>query len=602
MPKKLTWDMNTVFEGGSSSTALHTFIEETRTVIGKAEALIKDWGSESGASEAGNLVDFLLCREEAFDRLTEASTFARGLLSADVNDSQAAKRVNQLSQLGSQLSDVETRFMKKIKAIPDDAWEALLSDEKLQVSRFNLNEKRKKGQKLLSESEERIIQQLSLDGLEGFSNVYQSLVNSIRVPVEMNGARKFLSAGQAANKLIGHPDPTVRSQILSDWEHAWKEKAPMFADTLNHLAGFRLKTYQLRGENDFLRPALEYNRMEQQTLDTMWETITKNKPKLVEFLDRKAALMGKDKLGWADVTAPLSLGTFEPKTYSFEEAQTFVTTHFGSFSTEMQALAEIAFEHSWVEAEDREGKRPGAYCSNLPVSRQSRIFMTFGGSASNVSTLAHELGHAYHSHVMRDLPHLNRRYAMNVAETASTFCEMIISDATVAAANATEEKIALLDSKISRAAVMFMNIHSRYLFETRFYAQRQSGLLDEKELSQLMEEAQKEAFDNALESYHPMFWASKLHFHITGVPFYNFPYTFGFLFSLGIYSYAKHKGTDFEEDYRKLLRDTASMTTEELAYKHLNADLTQPGFWQSAIDEVLTDIETYFDLTAPYIK
>lgn len=602
MQKQLTWDMDTVFDGGSGSDTLRIFIQETKEVIVEAKLLIEKWSPENQTRAAEKLADFLMKRQEAFDRLGEASTFARGLLSADTNDTQAAKVVNHLSQLGSQLSEVETRFMKKIKAVSDHNWDALLSDEQLQVSLFNLNEKREKGKKLLSESEERIIQQLSLDGLEGFNNVYQSLVNSIRVPVETDGETKQLSAGQAANKLSSHPDPAVRSQILSDWEQSWKEKAPLFADTLNHLAGFRLQTYQLRGEKDFLKPALEYNRMEQLTLDIMWETITKNKPKLVDFLDRKAALMGKDKLGWADVTAPLSLGSFEPKTYSFEEAQTFVAKHFGSLSTEMQELAETAFEHNWVEAEDREGKRPGAYCSNLPVSRQSRIFMTFSGSANNVSTLAHELGHAYHSHVMRDLPHLNRRYAMNVAETASTFCEMVISDATVAASHSLEEKIALLDSKISRAAVMFMNIHSRYLFETRFYSKRQSGLVDVKELSQLMEDAQKEAFQDALDSYHPMFWASKLHFHITGVPFYNFPYTFGFLFSLGIYSYAKNKGTDFEEDYRNLLRDTASMTTEELALKHMDADLTQPDFWQSAIDEILADIDEYLELTAAYLS
>lgn len=263
----------------------------------------------------------------------------------------------------------------------------------------------------------------------------------------------------------------------------------------------------------------------------------------------------------------------------------------------MQQMAQKAFDEDWIEAEDKEGKRPGAYCSNLPESKQSRVFMTFSGSASNVSTLAHELGHAYHSHVMRDLPALNRSYAMNVAETASTFAEMLISDATVSAAESKEEKIVLLDSKISRAAIMFMNIHSRFLFEKRFYEARQSGLVSDKELSSIMEDAQKEAFLDSLETYHPTFWASKLHFYITGISFYNYPYTFGFLFSLGIYSKAKEEGKSFADDYRDLLRDTASMTTEDLAAKHLGVDLKQPDFWQSAINEILSDVDDYLDLT-----
>lgn len=600
MSTQLTWDMDTIFKGGSESEELQSFMEKLDKAISEAHELIADWNEEK--PDANHLNTFLNKREEAYDGLSEASTFSRGLLSANVDDSAAAKVVNKLSHTGSRMSEVETLFMKKLKQIDDSTWGDLLKDDKLAKSAFNLSEKRDKGKKLLSEQEEKIIQQLSLDGLEGMNNIYQSLVNSVRIPFKEDGKVNTLSAGQAANKLTGHKDPEVRSHLLTVWEEAWRAKAPLFADTLNHLAGFRLQTYKLRGEDDFLNPPLEYNRLKKETLDTMWDTITENKPALVDFLNRKARLMNKEKLGWADIAAPLSLGAYEPKTYSFEEAQTFITDNFATFSTEMKEMAETAFKDNWVEAEDREGKRPGAYCANLPVSKQSRVFMTFSGTANNVSTLAHELGHAYHSHVMRDLPQLNRRYAMNVAETASTLSEMVISSATVDAAESVEEKIDLLDSKLSRAAVMFMNIHSRFLFEKRFYEKRKEGLVSDKELRLLMEEAQKEAFQNSLESYHPMFWASKLHFYITGVPFYNFPYTFGFIFSLGIYSYAKTQGDSFETDYRNLLRDTASMTTEDLAQKHLNVDLTQKDFWQAAIDEILSDVEEYMALTEDYIK
>lgn len=594
--------MESVFKGGSRSEDL----QEKMTLLGKAIEstldLIQQWSFEEDKPEYNQLHTFLNERERIFDGLAEAGTFARGLASADSKDTHAAKVVNQLSQVGSQLSEVETLFMKKIKDIPQSEWNDLVALDAFKQSAFPLNEKREQGQKLLSEKEEKVIQQLSLDGIQGFGNMYQSLVASVKVPFEEDGKVSYLSAGQAANKLSGSPDPKVRHQMLDVWEKAWKEKAPLFSDTLNHLAGFRLQTYKLRGEEDFMNPPLEYNRMKKETLDTMWDTITKNKPRVVDFLNRKATLMNQYKLTWADVTAPVSVGSYVPKKYSFEEAQDFIVENFGTFSTEMKDLAQKSFDENWVEAEDRDGKRPGAYCANLPESKQSRIFMTFSGTANNVSTLAHELGHAFHSHVMRDLPLLNRRYAMNVAETASTFCELLVSDATVEAAASKEEKIALLDSKISRAAVMFMDIHSRYLFETRFYEKRQQGLVDEEELCQLMEEAQKEAFQNALENYHPMFWASKLHFYSTGISFYNFPYTFGFLFSLGIYSKAKQEGPSFETNYRNLLRDTASMTTEDLAAKHLDVNLTLPDFWQSAIDEVLKDIDDYMTLTEELAK
>lgn len=600
MTKSMNWNMEAVFKGGSHSQDLQQKIADIKQAIGEALTGIKEWDYETDQPSYDGLRSYLKKREMILNGFSEAGTFARGLASADAKDTQAAKVVNQLSMVVSQMSEAETLFMKKIKDMPDAEWENLLAQDGFKESAFPLNERRENGKKLLSEAEEKVIQKLSLDGIKGFGNMYQSLVTSISIPFEVDGEVKKLSAGQAHNILNGANDPKERHKMLDAWEKVWKEKAPLFADTLNHLAGFRLQTYDLRGEEDYMNPPLEYNRMEKETLDTMWDTITDNKPHVVDFLNRKAKLMNQDKLTWADVTAPVSVGSYVPKTYSFEEAQDFVLEHFGSFSTEMKNLAKRAFDENWVEAEDRDGKRPGAYCANLPESEQSRIFMTFSGSSNNVSTLAHELGHAFHSHVMRDLPQLNRGYAMNVAETASTFCELLISDATVDAAASKEEKIALLDSKISRAAIMFMDIHSRYLFENRFYARRQEGLVDEQELCDLMEQAQKDAFQDSLETYHPMFWASKLHFYSTGISFYNFPYTFGFLFSLGIYSKAKEEGPSFENNYRNLLRDTGSMTTEDLASKHLGVDLTQPDFWQAAIDEIKKDIDEYMTLTEEY--
>lgn len=228
--------------------------------------------------------------------------------------------------------------------------------------------------------------------------------------------------------------------------------------------------------------------------------------------------------------------------------------------------------------------------------------MTYDGSASNVATLAHELGHAYHQAVMNDLPQMAQRYAMNVAETASTFAEMIVADAAVEQAETDEEKIQLLDDKLSRSVAFFMNIHSRFLFETRFYEERKRGIVSTSRLNELMEEAQKEAYCGALADYSPTFWASKLHFHITGVPFYNFPYTFGYLFSMGIYARARQEGEGFEEQYVNLLRDTGRMNVEDLAKKHLDVDLTAADFWQDAIDFLKQDVEMYLALTENKIQ
>lgn len=350
-----------------------------------------------------------------------------------------------------------------------------------------------------------------------------------------------------------------------------------------------------------MEPPLEYNRMQEETLDAMWQVISENKAKIVDYFNRKAELLNLDQLSWLDVTAPINLGNFEAKEYTFTEAADFIIDNFKRFSPKMAELSQQAFNEKWIEAEDRPGKRPGGYCANLPESEQSRIFMTFSGTSDNVSTLAHELGHAFHSSVLRDLPLLNQRYAMNVAETASTLAELVVSDATIENADSETEKITLLDEKVARSATMMMNIHARYLFEKSFYEERQDGIVTAERLSELMLAAQKEAYEDALETYHPMFWAAKLHFYSTGVPFYNFPYTFGYFFSLGIYARALEADASFEDEYIALLRDTASMTTEDLAQKHLNVDLTQPDFWQDAMNQVHADVDEFLNLTKKYV-
>lgn len=304
-----------------------------------------------------------------------------------------------------------------------------------------------------------------------------------------------------------------------------------------------------------------------------------------------------EKLGWQDVDAPVAFGEMEPPSFTYDEACDFIIENFATFGAEISAFAKHALENRWVEAEDRPNKRPGGYCTGLPEFEESRIFMTFTGSPSDASTLAHELGHAFHSHVMRDLPTLNRRYAMNVAETASTFAETIIGNATVAKAKTKEEKITLLNAKMGNAVAMFLNIHARFLFEDKLYEERSKGIVSEQRLNELMVNAQKEAYCDSLSSYHPHFWCSKLHFFIDDVPFYNFPYTFGFLFSLGIYAESLKNPEGFERKYIALLRDTGSMKVEDLAMKHLGVDLTKPGFWEAGIKLMESDAVEFIQLT-----
>lgn len=593
-----TWDLEDIFPGGTQSKKLKEKLEMIKGEIKEYKQLLEDSTLQEGEITVDALKSTLKKQESIKKGMGQARTFVQMWHDAYMDDEHASVAMGQIMDLYSDVRKLSNKFTKKLVSIPDNLWDKLLEDGELNKISFVLNEIREKGKRLLSEDEEKLIAELNKDGLSAWSNLYDTTVSIMTIPfTDKDGKTSELSVGQAMNRMYADPDPAVRNQIFENWEAAWTKYAPIFADTLNHLDGYRITLQNAHHRKDHLDEPLEYNRMTKETLDAMWSSVSKNKQPFIEYLNHKATLLGMEKLGWQDVDAPITLGTEEPTRFTYDEACDFVIEHFTSFGPKLSNFAKHALENRWIEAEDRPNKRPGGYCTSLPEFEESRIFMTFTGSPSDTSTLAHELGHAFHSHVMNDLPYLNQGYAMNVAETASTFAETIIGNATVENAKTKEEKAALLGSKLEGATAMFLNIHARFLFEDAFYKERAEGIVSEKRLNELMLEAQKEAYSDSLSSYHPHFWCSKLHFFIDSVPFYNFPYTFGYLFSLGVYAeYLKHP-EGFEEKYISLLKDTGSMKVEDLAKKHLDVDVTKEDFWTAGIELMAKDAEEFIRLT-----
>ncbi|MBP2002046.1 pepF/M3 family oligoendopeptidase [Paenibacillus shirakamiensis] len=594
LPVSLTWDLDSVFPGGSSSLELKSFIDTLEQDIKELEDQVKTLAAPTSVEGTKSLDLFIQNLQSVYTRAFEGGSFIGCLASQDQDDKKAIQLSGKVTSLDARLQSLVTVFDSVLSATEDSVFNAWIQREDVAPIAFVLTESREKTREKLPPEQESLVLELAVDGYHGWSEHYDTIVSKVKIPfTNEDGEEVILSAGQASNKL-DDPKREVREAMFVKWEQAWTDAADYSADTLNRLAGFRLGLYNKRGWEDVLKEPLSINRMSKETLDAMWNAIIESKPIFVKYLERKAKLLGVERLSWTDVEAPVSESN---KKISYDDAAKDIVKQFNGFSPKLANFAVDAFNKRWVEAEDRPGKRPGGFCTGLPESKETRIFMTYSGTASNVSTLAHELGHAYHQHVMDELPVFNQNYAMNVAETASTFAEMILSDAQVNHAANDQEKLSLLEDKIQRSVTFFMNIHARFLFETRFYDKRREGLLSAEELSSLMEEAQKEAFCNALDSYHPHFWASKLHFYITGVPFYNFPYTFGYLFSTGIFARAQREGQAFADKYDALLLDTGRMTVEDLAQKHLNVDLTQPDFWREAISLCIADVEQFLDMT-----
>ena len=587
------WDLESIFPGGGNGEKFQDFlvdIEQETNIFADLVAHFDPTVVEP--SSGSHLEKIIQTYEELQVKSREASAYISCLHAQNTKDTTAQMLVGKRSTIQAHIAAVKTKLDQQLALISDDTWEECLQTEALQPIAFVLNEYRNSADEKMAEEQEVLMNDLAVDGYHGWSQMYDALVGSMEVEIEEDGKKVSYSVGQAANKL-SHPDRAFRKHVSEVLGSAWQEKAQLFSQTINHLAGFRLASYKHRGWDHVLKEPLDDNRMQKETLDAMWGAIEEAKTPFVRFLHKKAELLQVDKLAIYDIGAPIYSSS---STFEFTEAASFIMNHFNTFSPKMAQFAKEAFEKGWIEAEDRANKRPGGFCTSFPYSKQARIFMTYSGSASNVATLAHELGHAYHQSIMSGMNGLNQRYAKNVAETASTFAEMIIADASVKDATTKEEKISLLATKIQRSIAFFMNIHARFLFEERFYKERKEGLVSVDRLNSLMEEAQREAYQDAIENTDPTFWASKLHFHKTSDPFYNFPYTFGYLFSLGIYAKAQEEGSSFEDQYIELLKDTGRMSTEELAEKHLQVDLTKRDFWSKAIQLCVDDVEEFLTL------
>ena len=584
-----TWDLDVFFPGGSRSREFATFLTALAADLERLQEELRRFDPASPAERWATVVDAL---QDAGARLGQAGAFTVCLASQDTTDEQARLLITRVGELRAAYANLWTELDRHLLAVTDEAWRTLLAHPRLEPLAFPLDERRRRARERMTPELESLASTLAVDGYHAWGDLYELVAGRIRVPVEEGGRTVELSVGQAANRLED-PDRAVRAAVFDRWEEAWAAEAEVIAAALNHLAGFRWQWYRRRGWEDVLKEPLDENRIQRTTLEAMWDAVARRRGALLEYFRWKAARLGVERLAWFDVDVPV----FHARArVTYDEAADFVIEQFGRFSEDLAALARRAFTERWIEAEDRPNKRAGGFCTGFPLSRQSRIFMTFGGTASNVGTLAHELGHAYHQWLMDQLPVLLRDYPMCLAETASTFAERVVTDAAIQHAPDDPTRLAFLEQQVLDCVSFCMNIHARFLFETAFYQARRQGPLSVADLNRLMEDAQRRAYHDSLGRYHPYFWASKLHFYATDAPFYNFPYTFGFLFSSGLYGRAQEEGRSFARRYAALLQDTGRMPVEELARKHLGADLTKPAFWEEALDMALAPLDRFLRL------
>jgi oligoendopeptidase F len=320
------------------------------------------------------------------------------------------------------------------------------------------------------------------------------------------------------------------------------------------------------------------------TLEAMFKAVFENLDLPRRILRFKAKLMGLERVAWYDLGAPIALQADDKLTW--DKAKAMVSKAFAHAYPRLGEFFHEAVARDWIDWEPRPGKRPGAFCTGSLLINQSRIFLTYNEALGDVVTLAHESGHAFHSHIMRDLRPFGRSYPMTLAETASTFGELILIEGPLEdPAVSVVHRARMLDMELGHAAIYLLDIPVRFEFEKALYEERGAGEISVSRLKELMVATQRRIFGDVLEdgAEDPYFWASKLHFYITGTTFYNFPYTFGFLLSRGLFSMFRRHGPQFLSAYEDFLRLAGSDTPENVVRKTIGRDLESPAFWAEAI-------------------
>jgi oligoendopeptidase F len=584
------WDLETIFKNGPGGDA---FLGELATLTKEVEA------TKQRLTAAGELAvdpefwsQFLQEIGSLRDKVGTVGSFAHCHWSADANSAEALAASANTSELNTSFQGLFVPLKAILLRASDDDFARFVARPELDDIAPMLQDIRNGAHLLLPEKQQALFLDLEREALHGWGQLYGMISGKLSAPIALDGREQTLSIA-ALSGLKADPDPTTREKAFRAHESAWEGVSDLCAHTLTQITGARI-TRNNRLGIDELAHTLNSNRISSKTLDAIMEACSQLQKPLQQYLFRKAKLLGKEKLDWWDLNAPISGGALE--SISWDRAQELVVNAFEGFDPKLQRFAKSALEKQWVEAEARKGKRPGGYCTRVPTSGESRIYMSFTNTLNSTMTLAHELGHAYHNHILFDQSTFKMRITSALAETASTFAEAIVLDRVLSAAEP-DLRLFLIEQQLQRGTSFLMNIPSRYALERRLYALRSEGVLSKELLSKETIRCQKEAYGDALNSYDPTFWCSKLHFYISHFGFYNWPYTFGYLFSAAVYQRFKSEGSAFIPTFEDLLRKTGYRWSEPLAAEVLGEDIETAAFWLGATAPLEKHIHAFLALT-----
>lgn len=532
---------------------------------------------------------YIKLNEQINSLVSKLVIYANLRYSANTRDTDAASWVGRIMQMLSATAAPTAVIEKAISEI-EDLEGVIDATPYLHEFRYLITNVKRDSAHLLSDKEETILAKMDLSGASAWSDLQSSLTSGVKVKYE--GEDITLSA---VRNLAYSPDADVRRKAFEAEIAAYDSIKDAVAFALNSIKLQVLTVCELRGYESPLAKSLYQSRMKKETLDALLGAMDEYLPAFRKYLKAKAKALGHDgALPFYDLFAPMGKSD---KTFSVEDAKNYLLDIFGKFDSELHDMVKCAFENQWIDFFPRDGKVGGAFDCGVPAIKQSRVLTNFDGTLSDVVTLAHELGHSFHDRQVFSHSVLNQDYSMPVAETASTFNEVLVMETAIAAASDKDEKLALIESQLMDACQIIVDIYSRFLFESSVFENRPMEFMSADRMCELMTAAQKKAYGEGLDenALHPYMWLCKGHYYSGGLSFYNYPYAFGGLFARGLYAKYKAEGKDFVDTYKAMLKATSVMDVEECA-KIAGVDLTDKNFWRQGLKSIADRIDEFCDL------
>ena len=593
------WDLSTVYPSLDSpefatglkdlSAQMDAFDNFLAEKVAKADA-------SSSADALGKIAGEMIERFNKSNDLAETlGVYIYSFITTDSFNQLAKRMLSQFEQVEVRLRMLGVQAQQWIGSVAEQLPAIIENSEVAKAHAFFLQETAEQSRYLMSEAEESLAAELGISGAGAWDKLQGTVTSQMKIEFELDGEVKELSSPALIN-LHSHPNEDVRKRAYEAEMKAWEAVQEPLAAAMNGIKGTVNTLNKRRGREDALHSSIDAARIDRETLNAMLEAMKDSFPVFQRYFLAKAKRLGKEKLPWWDVFAPV--GNAE-KSYSYDEASGFILEQFGSFTPELEALAKRAFTENWIDAEQRVGKRGGAFCMGVPSVKESRILSNFDGTFDQVSTLAHELGHAFHNQCIYSAgkTSLQGETPMTLAETASIMCETIIVNAILEQTTDPDEELAILETALIGSSQVIVDIYSRYLFEKEVFEKRADAELSAEELCEIMENAQKATYGKALDEryLHKYMWTWKPHYYSAGLSFYNYPYAFGLLFATGLYAIYEQRGAEFAPDYINLLASTGEGRAAELADR-FGINIREKKFWADSLKVIEKQVDRYCEL------